>query len=130
VGTGENEYTPRFEQAMNDDFNTPEAIAVLFDLANHINRARDQGDAEQASRLAATLKELANVLGLLEADPDSYLQGGTTAADTEQIEARVQRRLQARAEKNWAEADRIRDELHAMGVELEDKGGETIWRRK
>ncbi|MGB5676938.1 MAG: cysteine--tRNA ligase, partial [Gammaproteobacteria bacterium] len=130
VATGENEYTPRFEQAMNDDFNTPEAIAVLFDLANHINRARDQGDAEQASRLAATLKELANVLGLLEADPDSYLQGGTTAADTEQIEAQVQRRLQARAEKNWAEADRIRDELHAMGIELEDKGGETIWRRK
>ena len=127
---GDNEYTARFEQAMNDDFNTPVAIAVLFDLASHINRARDQGDAEQASRLAAALKKLANVLGLLEADPDGYLQGGTTAADTEQIEALVQRRLQARADKNWGEADRIRDELHAMGIELEDKGGETIWRRK
>ena len=115
---------------MNDDFNTPEAIAVLFDLANHVNRARDQGDSEQASSLAAILKKLGNVLGLLEADPESYLQGGAGAGDNEQIEALIQQRLQARAEKNWAEADRIRDELHAMGIELEDKGGETIWRRR
>jgi cysteinyl-tRNA synthetase len=130
AGTTDDEYTPRFEQAMDDDFNTPEAIAVLFDLASHINRARDQGNAEEASRLAAILKKLANVLGLLEAEPDSYLQGGKSAGDNEQIEALVQQRLQARADKNWAEADRIRDELHTMGVELEDKGGETIWRRK
>ncbi|MBT8126462.1 MAG: cysteine--tRNA ligase [Gammaproteobacteria bacterium] len=128
--TTDNEYTPRFEQAMDDDFNTPEAIAVLFDLASHINRARDQGNADEASRLAAIMKKLANVLGLLEAEPDSYLQGGKSAGDNEQIEALVQQRLQARAEKNWAEADRIRDQLHALGVELEDKGGETIWRTK
>ena len=126
----DDEYTLRFEQAMDDDFNTPEAIAVLFDLANHINRARDLGNAEEASRLAAIMKKLANVLGLLEAEPDAYLQGGRSASDNDQIEALVQQRLQARAEKNWAEADRIRDELHAMGVELEDKGGETTWRRK
>jgi cysteinyl-tRNA synthetase len=126
----ENDYIARFEQAMNDDFNTPEAIAVLFDLANHINRARDEGNADEASRLAAILKQLASVLGLLEADPDTYLQGEADAAENEQIEALIQQRLQARAEKNWAEADRIRDELHAMGVELEDKGAETIWRRK
>ena len=128
--TGEDAYTPRFEQAMNDDFNTPEAIAVLFDLATHINRARDQADADEASRLAAILKRLANVLGLLEADPEAYLKGGAGADDNEQIEALIQQRLQARADKNWAEADRIRDVLHSMGVELEDKGGETIWRRK
>jgi len=128
--TVDDEYVPRFDQAMNDDFNTPEAIAVLFDLASHINRARDQGNADEASRLAAMLTKLANVLGLLEADPDTYLQGGTDAGDSEQIEALVQQRLQARASKNWAEADRIRDELHHMGVELEDKGSETIWRRK
>ena len=127
---GENDYTARFEQAMNDDFNTPEAIAVLFDLANHINRARDEGNNVEASRLAAVLKRLANVLGLLEADPDAYLQGGAGADENESIEALIQQRLQARASKNWAEADRIRDELHAMGIELEDKGGETIWRRK
>ena len=126
----ENDYTVRFEQAMNDDFNTPEAIAVLFDLANHINRARDEGSAGEASRLAAILKKLANVLGLLGADPDTYLQGGADAAGNEQVEALIQQRLQARADKNWAEADRIRDELHAMGIELEDKGTETIWRRK
>ncbi len=130
--TAEDDYTPRFEQAMNDDFNTPEAIAVLFDLATHINRARDQGDAGEASRLAAILKKLANVLGLLEADPETYLKGGAGAGadQNEQIEDLIQQRLQARADKNWAEADRIRDELHQMGIELEDKGGETIWRRK
>jgi cysteinyl-tRNA synthetase len=127
---GEDEYTARFDKAMNDDFNTPEAIAVLFDLASHINRARDEGNTEEASKLAAILKKLSNVLGLLEADPDTYLQGGAGAADNEQIEALIQQRLEARAAKNWAEADRIRDELHAMGIELEDKGGETIWRRK
>ena len=128
--TGEDAYTPRFEQAMNDDFNTPEAIAVLFDLATHINRARDQADADEASRLAAILKRLANVLGLLEADPEAYLKGGAGADDNEQIEALIQQRLQARADKNWAEADRIRDVLHSLALELEDKGGETIWRRK
>jgi len=128
--TGDDEYSPRFEQAMDDDFNTPEAIAVLFDLATHVNRARDQGDMAEASRLAAILKKLANVLGLLEADPETYLKGGVGADDNEQVETLVRQRLQARAEKNWAEADRIRDELHAMGIELEDKGGETIWRRK
>ena len=115
---------------MNDDFNTPEAIAVLFDLATHINRARDQGDAGEASRLAGILKRLANVLGLLGADPETYLKGGARADDNEQIEALIRQRLQARADRNWAEADRIRDELHAMGVELEDKGGETTWRRR
>ena len=123
-------YAPRFEKAMNDDFNTPEAIAVLFDLATQLNRARDAGDMEEASRLAAILKQLANVLGLLEADPETYLKGGADADDNEQIEALIRQRLQARTDKNWAEADRIRDELHAMGIELEDKGGETIWRRK
>jgi cysteinyl-tRNA synthetase len=128
--TGEDEYVPRFDQAMNDDFNTPEAIAVLFDLASHVNRARDEGNVTEASRLATILKKLANVLGLLEADPDSYLQGGAGAGDNDRIEALIQQRLEARANKNWAEADMIRDELHEMGIELEDKDGSTIWRRK
>ena len=126
---GDDDYTARFEKAMNDDFNTPVAIAVLFDLANHINRARDSGDVSEASRLAEILKQLGHVLVLLEADPDDYLQGGASDDDNAQIEAMIQQRLQARADKNWAEADRIRDELHAMGIELEDKGGETLWRR-
>jgi cysteinyl-tRNA synthetase len=128
-GPAEDDYTPRFEKAMDDDFNTPEAIAVLFDLANHINRARDEGKTDDASALAAILKKLANVLGLLESDPDSYLQGGAGAGISDEIEALIQQRLQARADRNWAEADRIRDKLHTMGIELEDKDGKTVWRR-
>jgi cysteinyl-tRNA synthetase len=128
--SGDDEYTARFEKAMNDDFNTPEAIAVLFELANHVNRARDEGNNKEASRLAAILRKLANVLGLLEADPESYLQGGAGSGDNDQIEALIHQRLEARAARNWAEADRIRDELHAMGIELEDKDGKTSWRRK
>ncbi len=126
---GDDEYTPRFENAMNDDFNTPEAIATLFDVASHINRARDEGNATEASRLAAILKQLANVLGLLEAEPETYLKGGAGADDNEQIEALIQQRLEARANKNWEQADRIRDQLKAMRIELEDKDGNTIWRR-
>jgi len=76
------------------------------------------------------LKKLANVLGLLESDPEAYLQGGAGESDdVEQIESLIQQRLDARANKDWAEADRIRDELHAMDIELEDKDGKTIWRR-
>ncbi len=123
------DYSERFHRAMDDDFNTPEAIAVLFDLANHINRARDE-NATEASRLAGVLKKLANVLGLLEADPEVYLKAGIGEDDSEQIEALVQQRLEARASKDWAVADRIRDELTELGIELEDKGGKTLWKRK
>ena len=129
AGIEDHDYTPRFRSAMDDDFNTPEALAVLFDLASHINRARD-ADIAQATRLASILKTLANVLGLLDADPDEYLQSGVAAeGDNELIETLVEQRLQARRDKNWVEADRIRDKLQAMGVELEDKGGNTSWRR-
>ena len=79
---------------------------------------------------AGVLKKLANVLGLLESDPETYLQGGTGEGDdAEKIESLIQQRLDARANKDWAEADRIRDELHAMNIELEDKDGKTLWRR-
>jgi cysteinyl-tRNA synthetase len=123
------EYTERFNKAMDDDFNTPEAIAVLFDLANHVNRERETAP-ENAAQLAAELKKLANVLGLLESNVETYLQSGVGEdSDAEKIEALIAQRLTARAEKNWAEADRIRDELIAMDVVLEDKDGKTIWRR-
>lgn len=126
---GDDEYTQRFHKAMDDDFNTPEAIAVLFDLAGEVNKARET-DMEQALMLASTLKRLANILGLLEADAESYLQAGVgDAGDSSEIEALIAKRLQARADKDWAEADRIRDQLNDMGIELEDKGGETLWRR-
>jgi cysteinyl-tRNA synthetase len=123
------EYTQRFNKAMDDDFNTPEAIAVLFDLANHVNREREAAP-ENAAQLAAELKQLANVLGLLESDVESYLQSSAGAdEDSEKIEALIAQRLAARTEKNWAEADRIRDQLLAMDIVLEDKDGKTIWRR-
>lgn len=123
------EYTQRFNKAMDDDFNTPEAMAVLFELANHVNRER-VASPENAAQLAAELKQLANGLGLLEADVDSYLQSGAGSDDdAEKIESLIAQRLQARVDKNWVEADRIRDELQALDVVLEDKDGKTIWRR-
>jgi cysteinyl-tRNA synthetase len=119
----------KFRQAMDDDFNTPEAIAVLFDLASQVNRLRDENPGAAAQK-AALLKRLANVLGLLEADAEQFLQ--TTAGDNEDgadIDALIEARKQARQDKNWGEADRIREQLDAMGIVLEDKDGKTIWRR-
>jgi len=118
-----------FKEAMDDDFNTPEALAVLFDLANQVNRLRDE-DAKAALEKAAVLKHLANVLGLLEADPEEYLQSGAGEnSGGEDIDALIEARNAARANKGWAEADRIRDVLDEMGIVLEDKDGKTIWRR-
>lgn len=118
-----------FNKAMDDDFNTSEALAVLFDLANQVNKCRDE-NPEAAVRKAGVLKHLANVLGLLEDDAEVYLQGSVNDdVDVEQIEALIQQRIDARTNKDWAAADRIRDELAVMGVELEDKDGKTLWRR-
>jgi cysteinyl-tRNA synthetase len=119
----------KFKQAMDDDFNTPEALAVIFDLANQVNRLR-QADADAALHKAAVLKKLANVLGLLEQDPVKFLQSGAgESEDGTDIDALVAARNAARENKDWAEADRIRDELDAMGIVLEDKDGKTVWRR-
>jgi len=119
----------KFKQAMDDDFNTPEALAVIFDLANQVNRLRET-DADAALHKAAVLKKLANVLGLLEQDPVEFLQSGTSESeDSADIDAMIDARNAARQNKDWAEADRIRDELDAMGIVLEDKDGKTVWRR-
>ncbi len=118
-----------FKQAMDDDFNTPEALAVIFDLANQVNRLRET-DADAALQKAAVLKKLANVLGLLEQDPVEFLQSGAgESEDSTDIDALIAARNAARENKDWAEADRIRDELDAMGIVLEDKDGKTVWRR-
>ncbi|HFD79886.1 MAG TPA: cysteine--tRNA ligase [Gammaproteobacteria bacterium] len=126
------EYVRRFEAAMNDDFNTPEALAVLFELVRAINRARESGSAE-VCRLAATLKQLGGRLGLLQADPEAYLRGphgaGEEGPDDAEIDRLVARRDQARADRDWAEADRIREQLEGLGIVLEDSPGGTRWRR-
>ena len=129
------EYVQAFREAMDDDFNTPKALAGLFELANHLNRAKAQGDEQEASRLAGVLKALGGVLGMLQQTPEAFIQGKTGAGDAEfdalaqRVEALIEQRNQARIGKNWAEADRIRDELQAQGIVLEDSGGKTTWRR-
>lgn len=121
----------RFAAYMNDDFNTPEALTVLFEEAGEINRLRES-DPEGARRHAATLKALGERLGLLQREPESYLKWRPATAgglDDEAIEALIEQRLQARRSRDWAESDRIRDELAAAGVQLEDGAAGTTWRR-
>jgi cysteinyl-tRNA synthetase len=116
---------------MDDDFNTPEALAVLFDLVREVNRLRRDSDAA-AAPLAAELRRLGGVLGLLQDDPEAFLKAaepGAAGLSDREIEALIAQRLAARKAKNWAEADRIRDELKAKGVLLEDGAGGTTWRR-
>lgn len=115
----------KFKAAMDDDFNTPEAMAVLFDLANEVNKS-------QSSETASLLKSLAGVLGIVQRDPEAFLQHGQPAADgyaPEQIEQLIAERLEARRGKNFAEADRIRKELLDAGIILEDGPQGTVWRR-
>jgi len=126
------EYRERFAAAMNDDFNTPLAISVLFDLAREINRQRDT-DSELAADLAALLIELGAVLGILQADPATYLQSGTEDASglaAEEIDALIVARNAARRNKDWSAADRIRKQLTDSGIVLEDGAGGTTWRRQ
>ena len=125
-------YVEAFFAAMDDDFNTPEALAVLFELVRAINRERDR-NPEKAARMGAELKRLGAILGLLQDDPEAWLKGGVgggSELSDEQIEALIQQRLEARKARNWAEADRIRDELKAQGIVLEDTPQGTSWRRE
>ncbi|TCP17209.1 cysteinyl-tRNA synthetase [Nicoletella semolina] len=124
----EDNYVQAFKAAMNDDFNTPAALAVLFELAREINKLK-QSDLNQANYLATRLKQLAEVLGLLTQEPDKFLQGAVDSAEIAEIEALIARRNQAREEKNWAEADQTRDALARRNVELEDSTTGTTWRK-
>ncbi|WP_019141227.1 cysteine--tRNA ligase [Noviherbaspirillum massiliense] len=124
----EEPHAQRFFEAMNDDFNTPVAIAVLFDLVNEVNKTKSKAAARQ-------LKMLAGALGLLERNPQAFLHAGPASAGNEAtneaaILDRIAARTVAKKAKNFAEADRIRAELLAEGIILEDRpGGVTEWRR-
>jgi len=113
---------------MDDDFNTPKAFAVLFDMVKEINRQKAEG-GDGANQLGALLVKLGGYLGLLQNSPENFLQGDTdTAVDAEKVEQLIAAREQARADKDWEKADKIRDELAAMQVVVEDGAGGSGWR--
>jgi cysteinyl-tRNA synthetase len=117
----QNAYAARFKAAMDEDFGTPEAVAVLFELAAEVNRT-------QSAQLSGLLKGLGGVLGLLQSHPQDFLQAGSEV-DEDQIQSLIEARAAAKASKNFAEADRIRKTLSDMGVVLKDSAQGTQWER-
>jgi cysteinyl-tRNA synthetase len=124
------EFEKRFIEAMDDDFNTPVALAVLFDLAREINKLKLTNDSSVEAH-AGLLKKLAGVLGLLEQDPEDFFTDASDLAINEnEIQTLINARLDARKNRDWAEADRIRDVLMEKNILLEDADGKTIWKIK
>jgi cysteinyl-tRNA synthetase len=121
-------FVEQFYAAMDDDFNTPVAFSVLFDLVREINRCREQQELGKAAAYAMQLKRLAGILGFLQQDPVQFLQAGADDYAKE-IEALIEARKLAREQRNWQEADRIRAQLTEMGVVLEDNAQGTAWRK-
>ena len=135
----------RFRRVMDDDFNSAEGLAAMQECASALNRAKAAADERRAGELAAALREMGDVMGLLRDDPESWFKRadltsgpegasagepvGAAALSDAQIEQLIRARKEARENKDWAEADRIRDELSAAGVILEDGPAGTIWRR-
>jgi len=127
---GAEAFAERFFAAMDDDFNTPEALAVLFDLVRELNRVRSEEEAGRAAGLAAELRRLGGILGLLQDEAEAFLKGapGEGLSDAE-IEDLIRQRTEARGARDWATADRVRDQLQDAGIQLEDGPQGTTWRR-
>lgn len=121
-------YIARFKAAMDDDFNTPEALPILFELAREVNRFKET-EPTKAAELAGLLNLLAGVLGLLQGDAERFLQSGASVDEVAEIEALIAKRNAARAAKDWPAADAARAELTAKGIIVEDKNGVTNWRK-
>ncbi|MBT4998236.1 cysteine--tRNA ligase [Oceanospirillaceae bacterium] len=127
----EGPYLDRFNSAMDDDFNTREAISVLFEMAREVNRLKRDTDP-QAAVLASQMRGLGNILGLLELDPQAYLKGEAGEGDLADanVEALVVQRQQAKLDRNFALSDQIRDQLKVAGIVLEDSKEGTVWKRE
>ncbi|MDA9279756.1 cysteine--tRNA ligase [bacterium] len=127
----EGPYLDRFNSAMDDDFNTREAISVLFEMAREVNRLKRDTDP-QAAVLASQMRGLGNILGLLELDPQAYLKGEAGEGDLADanVEALVVQRQQAKLDRNFALSDQIRDQLKVAGIVLEDSKEGTAWKRE
>lgn len=123
------EFVAKFKAAMDDDFNTPEAYSVLFDMVREINRLK-LTDMAEASALAVSMKQLADVLGLLHQSPDAFFKGEGSDDEVAEIEALIVERNRARSEKDWPAADVARNRLNELGVVLEDGPSGTTWRKK
>lgn len=120
-------YLGKFEAAMNDDFNMPVAVSVLFDIVKDLNKL--DSNSQEAKDTAGVLRRLGLILGILESDPSQFLQGDINQDFSSQVESLIAKRIKARADKEWAVADAIRDELSALGVVLEESKAGTSWRK-
>ncbi|GGB63954.1 cysteine--tRNA ligase [Shewanella inventionis] len=123
------QYVAKFKQAMDDDFNTPEAYSVLFDMVREINRLK-MTDMAAASALGVSLKQLTDVLGLVSQTPEAFFKGEGSDDEVAEIEALIVERNRARTEKDWPAADVARNRLNELGVVLEDGPSGTTWRKK
>jgi len=122
------DYEKRFNEALDDDFNTPIALSILFEIAKHANTERE-GDKDQAGALSELLKKLCNHIGIMGYDAEDYLKMGIELSDAK-IDEKIRLRESARAAKDFAMSDQIRDELLALDIILEDSINGTTWRRK
>ena len=128
---GESAIYQRFVEAMNDDFNTSVALAAMYDLVRDLNTAAKAGETARAQAMAAELKAMGTIFGILQSSPEEFLQaGGDGELDAAAIETLIAARVQAKADKNWGRCDEIRDELKEQGVVLEDSSEGTQWRRE